>query len=55
MIKIKIMVEKSAANRPRSKKVLKVSALPKIRKAQEMPKRKLRIVSKRLFFISAVT
>jgi hypothetical protein len=49
--KINIIVEKIAVKNPRSEKVVKVSRLPKSRKAQEMPSRKLRIVSKRLFFI----
>lgn len=47
-----MIVEKIAANRPKSRKVSNVSMLPKIRKAKEMPKRKLRSVSKRLFFIA---
>ena len=49
--KIKMIVEKSAAKRPKSRKVLKVIALPITRKAKEIPRRKLRSVSKRLFFI----
>ena len=52
VIKIKIIVEKSAVKKLRSRKVLKVIILPKIRKAKEMPKRKLSKVSKRLFFIT---